>query len=1419
MALPALLGAGARAIGGSMVKAGGRSVVSKVLGRRGTQSGRIISGGGGKGGGGGGAIVPSTKMVSPKEMKSLRTGDPVPPGKDPLKSIYSNVIIIEKILKGTYASEKDQLKKQKENDKRLDKQSQEKKLETKPTKIDKKKGLMKKIPSTGIFGMIKNFIGSILLGYFAVRLVKYLPQLVGLLKGLAKVVEFVTDVGIFLVDGLASFINFSYNVYDGTRNIAKKLGGDALLGAFDGLMKAVEVAITVLTFALGAKSLGGFGDSRGGGKPGRGKPQTRVAGPRGNLLGSQDRVTSSAAARRYANRFGRDAAEKRFGADAVKSLGGKYGRSRVTNVVRKGATGIANKIGGRSGVKALSSLGKIGSKLKVPVIGSIISVVISLMNGDPIQKALFKGIGTVIGGIIGGAITGVGTFFTAGVGAFLAPIVMGISAAFGDFVGDLLYTLFFDGGIGAAGKKLADAVMGLVTGTGDLLKGIFNWVFNGGLFDLLKNVGGGLAKFALYLLNPGGLLWDILKAGGNAVKAITGFVFGGGLFNLLKNMAGGVFKFVTYILNPGGLLFDALKQGGKIAKAIFNFAVNAIGSAVNFIKDFIGGVFSRFTGNFPTIGIPEGWGIQTTLGKLLGWIPFLKPYMEGGRLTRFPDLSMFIPGFGFPFFYAHLGKSMFPGSFFEGMPSGLGDVWKGAKNALDNAAKGAKRAGAGFADFLTFNLFDFDKKNKVESKKAGGSVGRGFQQSTLKQQKKGIRKKPTFTKLKAPAGGKIETGEKTEKAWWDFMGWAGTGGQAEMMDLGPGGQLLANKVVNLGNAFGEHPFFGPILSLAAKIILGNKPNQQDYKNVGYGLNMLIGEGVAKGKIGEGIKGYEDGGMIDDYNAMLGIDVGRWATDAFRKELSNTLYKSFDKVAESVSGSTSSDPPSPPGSGRSASARRSGSSTGGITGRGINKGIAIAKKLMVDMNISAAAAAGVVGNLMLESALIPDNVENGKGFEDGAIDNIPAGTRRVGYGYGQWTNDRLEKFRKFLTDRGANSEPATDDLNYAYLLHELNTSEPLFNHWKTKTSIPENDPAAAATWFMMNWERPGVPHQDKRQEYARQIFDKIKDVTKESAKAEIEAAGGSFIPAGPATGSEGQVDFMDPQNSAGLTAGKPKKVYMHWTAGGYNSIVGPYHTIFTGDGTMHRRVDYDTFSGHTYNRNTNAVGLSVAAMAGGGNNYQWPTTAQLEALTNEIARLANEWGWTASDINIKNVMTHGEAGSNKDGRVMHDNYGPWIWGGTGERWDLDQLSASQTLGEGGDVLRGMIAQKLSSGAFMGGDEDDARRSHAGTKLSNREEMLKILPGQSLLDENTSKALGATNLARFNAASTPEEMRKIAGQIAGVSGYASYEQGAEQTVVVVDPPQQQEDSSNSSGGGMMMPTGGSGHDPFEFLDYQG
>ena len=38
--------------------------------------------------------------------------------------------------------------------------------------------------------------------------------------------------------------------------------------------------------------------------------------------------------------------------------------------------------------------------------------------------------------------------------------------------------------------------------------------------------------------------------------------------------------------------------------------------------------------------------------------------------------------------------------------------------------------------------------------------------------------------------------------------------------------------------------------------------------------------------------------------------------------------------------------------------------------------------------------------------------------------------------------------------------------------------------------------------------------------------------------------------------------------------------------------------------------------------------------------------------------------------------------------MHDNYGPMIWGGTGERWDPLQLSKKGAT-DGGDQLRHRI----------------------------------------------------------------------------------------------------------------------------------
>jgi hypothetical protein len=76
------------------------------------------------------------------------------------------------------------------------------------------------------------------------------------------------------------------------------------------------------------------------------------------------------------------------------------------------------------------------------------------------------------------------------------------------------------------------------------------------------------------------------------------------------------------------------------------------------------------------------------------------------------------------------------------------------------------------------------------------------------------------------------------------------------------------------------------------------------------------------------------------------------------------------------------------------------------------------------------------------------------------------------------------------------------------------------------------------------------------------------------------------------------------------------------------------------------------------------------------------------------------------------MTHAEAAANRDGRVMHDNYGPVIWGGTG-----------------GEQLRERVRQLLSVEAASGpaplqfrrADSIEARGLPLATALLERYEL--------------------------------------------------------------------------------------------------
>lgn len=151
-----------------------------------------------------------------------------------------------------------------------------------------------------------------------------------------------------------------------------------------------------------------------------------------------------------------------------------------------------------------------------------------------------------------------------------------------------------------------------------------------------------------------------------------------------------------------------------------------------------------------------------------------------------------------------------------------------------------------------------------------------------------------------------------------------------------------------------------------------------------------------------------------------------------------------------------------------------------------------------------------------------------------------------------------------------------------------------------------------------------------------------------------------------------------------------KIYLHWSATDYQWVQRDhYHTIVTGDGVVHRLHDYNIdLTAHTYKRNTNSIGLACACMGGTDPWSTPPTDEQLEGICREVATIIKGWGWLESDISIKNILTHAEAASNKDGWDAHENYGPVPWGGDGTRWDFMCLERNGS-DDGGDRLREMI----------------------------------------------------------------------------------------------------------------------------------
>ena len=161
-------------------------------------------------------------------------------------------------------------------------------------------------------------------------------------------------------------------------------------------------------------------------------------------------------------------------------------------------------------------------------------------------------------------------------------------------------------------------------------------------------------------------------------------------------------------------------------------------------------------------------------------------------------------------------------------------------------------------------------------------------------------------------------------------------------------------------------------------------------------------------------------------------------------------------------------------------------------------------------------------------------------------------------------------------------------------------------------------------------------------------------------------------------------------------GSITKVYSHWTAGRYTTPEDLYHVSILGpggeypDGTLYFTTDDMTeYIGHTYMRNTGAIGVSVCCCFDATVNSiddfdlgsEPPTAQQLESMKQFMALCSMVLGLP---LDIKHFMTHAEAADNLDGEHPCEPYGPL---NTFEKWDLMKLQDFDgTWMIGGELLR-------------------------------------------------------------------------------------------------------------------------------------
>ena len=534
-----------KAVGGA-VKGGAKKIATnKLLGRGKKKPQKPQAEGGEQEKGGALAIRPTTSLVPAGPSAIVPVGGDLGKAgkggggggvKETLIRVQTKIVTVESLMRSSHLMRKRQLSDQHKTDEKAENKAEEKALEkVKQPKEGKKLKMPGQVKS--LLGKVFGFFTTMMFGWLAIRLVPLLPKLLPVMKALGWIVDRFIDALLLVVQGLAIVIDFGYKLVDALGGWVKNTFGEEGAKKFETFMGNLKDLIGgfLVWKIIGKKIFDSI-----------------VANIRSVWRAVTGGIRKAwVMIRRMVGRHVRQ-----FFGNLVKRTGGILkGAGRGILNVGKGllskAGGLLSKGGGAlaktGGAKVVAKVGGWAAKMfgkaasiiapalkaatpaikgfagRIPILGPLIVALVSLMSGEPVGQALFKGIGAALGGALG-------TFIPI---PFVGTL---LGEAFGAFVGDLLYYIIIKRDPKKAFEVLKQTLMGIFK-AGEF---VFNF-FKDGIGRFIENFptipipdfrpGDIIAKMMMNF--PGGL--DIL---GLEVPSWIPFIGGASVIGFLQGIPG-----------------------------------------------------------------------------------------------------------------------------------------------------------------------------------------------------------------------------------------------------------------------------------------------------------------------------------------------------------------------------------------------------------------------------------------------------------------------------------------------------------------------------------------------------------------------------------------------------------------------------------------------------------------------------------------------------------------------------------------------------------------------------------------------------------------------------------------------------------------------------------------------------------------